>query len=137
MSTSTSTAPHPQTGAPERTGPSDPASRVRLGFGRVLHSEWIKFRSLRSHWILLGVALLLSLGFAALGAWSTTSLQSFNEQAAQELLEGLTVPFTALGESLEGRDRVAISVSGANVQLSVNLSALTHAFESPLREMLA
>ncbi|MFW3386165.1 UNVERIFIED_CONTAM: ABC transporter permease subunit [Kocuria sp. CPCC 205274] len=106
MSTSTSTAPHPQTGAPERTGPSDPASRVRLGFGRVLRSEWIKFRSLRSHWILLGVALLLSLGFAALGAWSTTSLQSFNEQAAQEQVD----------ESLDGRSPEELGLTEEEVQ---------------------
>ena len=46
------------------------------------------------------------------------------EQAAQEVLDGLGVPYTALGESLGGSDRVTISVSGANVQLSVNLETL-------------
>ncbi|MGX5357350.1 ABC transporter permease subunit [Kocuria sp. KH4] len=87
MSTSTSTAPRPETTGPGPTGHAGPAFDARLGFGRVLRSEWIKFRSLRSHWILLTVALLLSLGFAALGAWSTTSLQDFNEQAAQEQID--------------------------------------------------
>ncbi|TDE86477.1 phosphoribosylformylglycinamidine synthase subunit PurL [Deinococcus sp. S9] len=59
-----------------------------------------------------------------------------HEQAAQDLLEGLGVPFTALGESLPGSDRVTISVTGANVQLSVTLDTLKTAFETPLREIL-
>lgn len=37
-----------------------------LTFGRVLRSEWIKFRTLRSTWITYAVALLLSLGIGAL-----------------------------------------------------------------------
>lgn len=59
-----------------------------------------------------------------------------HEQAAQETLEGLGVPFTALGESLPGSDRVTIALSGANVQLSVNLDTLRTAHETPLREIL-
>ena len=59
-----------------------------------------------------------------------------HEQEAQDVLEGLGVPFTALGESLPGSDRVTIAVSGANVQLSVNLETLKTAFESPLAEIL-
>ena len=39
MSTSTSTAPRPQAGAPDRPGRTRHASRVRLGFGRVLRGE--------------------------------------------------------------------------------------------------
>ncbi|GMA15753.1 phosphoribosylformylglycinamidine synthase subunit PurL [Deinococcus metallilatus] len=60
-----------------------------------------------------------------------------HEQAAQEVLDGLGVPYTALGESGVGSDRVTISVTGANVQLSVNLETLRTAFETPLREILA
>ena len=59
-----------------------------------------------------------------------------HEQAAQDLLEDLGVPYTALGESLPGSDRVTISVTGANVQLSVTLDTLKTAFETPLREIL-
>ncbi|WP_034388086.1 phosphoribosylformylglycinamidine synthase subunit PurL [Deinococcus sp. YIM 77859] len=59
-----------------------------------------------------------------------------HEQAAQELLDRLEVPYTALGESGVGGDRVTISVTGANVQLSVNLQTLKTAFETPLREIL-
>jgi ABC-2 type transport system permease protein len=85
MSTSTTTAPAPRTdGAAGRH-----ASQARLSFGRVLRSEWIKFRSLRANWVLLGVALVLSLGFAALSAWSTLSFADFGEQAAQEQTEAV------------------------------------------------
>ncbi|WP_019587131.1 phosphoribosylformylglycinamidine synthase subunit PurL [Deinococcus apachensis] len=59
-----------------------------------------------------------------------------HEQAAQELLDGLRIPYTVLGDSTPGSERVAISVTGANVQLSVTLDALRTAFETPLREIL-
>ena len=59
-----------------------------------------------------------------------------HEQAAQEVLDRLQVPYTALGESLGGSDRVTISVTGANVQLSVTLQTLKTAYETPLREIL-
>ncbi|MEW6421107.1 MAG: phosphoribosylformylglycinamidine synthase subunit PurL [Deinococcota bacterium] len=58
------------------------------------------------------------------------------EPEAQALLDELGVPFTMLGESLPGSDRVTILVPGANVQLSVNLETLKTAFETPLREIL-
>ncbi|GEO95553.1 ABC transporter permease subunit [Kocuria turfanensis] len=106
MSTSTSTAPHPETTTPGPTGHAGPAFDARLGFGRVLRSEWIKFRSLRSHWILLAVALLLSLGFGALSAWSTTSLQSFNDQAAQEQFDA----------TLDGRSPEELGLTEEEVQ---------------------
>ncbi|MFI7580776.1 ABC transporter permease subunit [Kocuria kalidii] len=106
MSTSTSTAPRPQAGAPDPAGTPGPSSGVRLGFGRVLRSEWIKFRSLRSHWILLVVALLLSLGFAALGAWSTTTTQAINEQMAQEQVDAM----------LEGRSPEELGLTEEEVQ---------------------
>jgi len=58
------------------------------------------------------------------------------ETEAQAVLDSLEVPYTALGDSLPGGDRVAISVTGANVQLSVNLETLSAAFETPLKEIL-
>ncbi|WP_027461463.1 phosphoribosylformylglycinamidine synthase subunit PurL [Deinococcus murrayi] len=59
-----------------------------------------------------------------------------HEEAAQDLLGGLGVPYAALGESLPGSDRVTIVLSGANVQLSVSLETLKAAWEAPLREIL-
>lgn len=39
---------------------------TKVTFARAVRSEWTKLRTLRSTWITLGIALLLSLGFAAL-----------------------------------------------------------------------
>ena len=106
MSTSTSTAPRPEAEDPRPDHPDRSASRVRLSFAGVLRSEWIKFRSLRSHWILLGIALVLGLGFAALTASSATTFQEFNEQAAQEQVDA------ALG----GRSPEELGLSEEDVQ---------------------
>ena len=108
MSTSTSTAPRPEAATPQPA--REPAFPARLGFPGVLRSEWIKFRSLRSHWILLAVALLLSLGFAALGAWSTTSLQDFNDQAAQEQIDA----------TLDGRSPEELGLTEEELQQQKN-----------------
>lgn len=106
MSTSTSTAPRPQAGTPDPAGPSRHASRVHLSSVRVLRSEWIKFRSLRSHWILLGIALVLSLGFAALSASSALTFIDFNEQAAQEQVDAM----------LDGRSPEELGLTEEDVQ---------------------
>jgi ABC-2 type transport system permease protein len=42
------------------------ASAARVGFGATLASEWTKFTSLRSTYIMVGLALLLSVGMTAL-----------------------------------------------------------------------
>jgi len=61
------------------------------------------------------------------------------EGEAEELLRGLEVPFTRLGQSEDaepGRERVAILIPRQGVQLSVNLSALKTAHEGTLLEIL-
>jgi len=52
-------------GTVERTSPRG-ADEVGLSFGRILRSEWIKFRSLRSTWITYAVALLVADGLGVL-----------------------------------------------------------------------
>ncbi len=62
--------PAPPAQAPARTGlraPEDIA-RLRVTGLRVLHSEWVKFRSLRSTLITLIVAVVVVVGFGALAA---------------------------------------------------------------------
>lgn len=93
---SASTAPRPDAAA----GPGA-ADRLRLSFAGVLRSEWIKFRSLRSNWILLGVALLLSLGFAALSAYSALTFVRTSREAAQQQLD----------EALGGRSAVEMGLT--------------------------
>ncbi|MGI8748456.1 MAG: AIR synthase-related protein, partial [Deinococcus sp.] len=61
------------------------------------------------------------------------------EGEAEELLRGLEVPFTRLGQSEDaepGRERVAILIPRQGIQLSVNLSALKTAHEDTLLEIL-
>ncbi|WP_448060890.1 ABC transporter permease subunit [Cellulomonas hominis] len=74
MSTDTLVRPTPEPAppveAPVRTGlraPEDIA-RLRVTGPRVLHSEWVKFRSLRSTLITLVVAVVVVVGFGALAA---------------------------------------------------------------------
>lgn len=46
---------------------------VRITFPRVVRSEWVRFRSLRSTWITLGITVLLVVGLAALFCWARAS----------------------------------------------------------------
>lgn len=62
------------------TNPSDapargatPSGMVRLTFGRVVRSEWIKFRSLRSNWIIVGAVFAAISVFGLLAAAMTSS----------------------------------------------------------------
>ena len=48
------------------TVPSTRGDAQRLSFGRVIRSEWVRFRSLRSTWITLGVTVLFVIGLGAL-----------------------------------------------------------------------
>lgn len=70
-----STTPAQQ--APARTG----AREYRLGFGGVLKSEFLKYRTLASSWVLMGVSLVVMVGIAALNASSTLSYQKTIEEA--------------------------------------------------------
>lgn len=54
----------------ERRSPLD---GVRVTFPRILRSEWIRFRSLRSSWITLGITVALIIGLAVLACWGRES----------------------------------------------------------------
>ncbi|QTE28868.1 ABC transporter permease subunit [Pengzhenrongella sicca] len=51
-------------------------SRVHLSFARVVRSEWIKFRTLRSTVWTLGTTIVLMVGISLLIAWGVTSATS-------------------------------------------------------------
>lgn len=55
--------------APAAPGSVEPAG-VAVSFPRILRSEWIKFRSLRSSWITLGAAVAGMIGISALVCWA-------------------------------------------------------------------
>jgi ABC-2 type transport system permease protein len=62
------------TADPRRTSPADRAvpDGSGLTFPRVVASEWVKFRTLRSTMWTLGVTVVLMAGIAALAAWGMT-----------------------------------------------------------------
>ncbi|QGQ18519.1 ABC transporter permease subunit [Cellulomonas sp. JZ18] len=45
-----------------------------VGFGRLLRAEWIKLRSLRSTWWVLGAGVLLGAAFAGMQSWSVSAV---------------------------------------------------------------
>lgn len=55
--------------------PTNPSlAGARVNFLRVLRSEWRKLFSLRATWIMLSIAVVLVLGFAAIGGWGFASI---------------------------------------------------------------
>lgn len=55
--------------------PTRPRVQVRpSSFGRLVASEWIKFRTLRSTWWTLGVGAALMIALAVLQTWGTTTI---------------------------------------------------------------
>ncbi|WP_136518744.1 MULTISPECIES: ABC transporter permease subunit [Cellulomonas] len=87
--TATTTAPAPADGARR---PRSTLDGARVTFPRVVRAEWIKLWSLRSTYWTLGLAVVLLVGFAAIGA---ISVKEFPEQ-----LEGQADGSAALVSSL-------------------------------------
>jgi hypothetical protein len=56
-----------------QSGTAGRSATGRLTLPRVVHAEWIKFRSLRSSWITLAVTAALTVGFGALFCWAAVS----------------------------------------------------------------
>lgn len=59
--------------------------RIRLTFMGVLRAELLKLKSLTSTWILMGLSVLLIVGMAALGTWSTMFMASVDLNTGQQL----------------------------------------------------
>jgi ABC-2 type transport system permease protein len=77
------------------TAIADPRPGYRVTLGRVIRSEWTKLRSLRSTWIALGAAALLTVGLsAAFGYGYNGAIEAGEVQPTTA--EGLDVAFLAL-----------------------------------------
>jgi ABC-2 type transport system permease protein len=77
------------------TAIADHRSAYRVTLGRVIRSEWTKLRSLRSTWITLGAAALLTVGLSgAFGYGYNGAIQAGEVQPSTA--EGLDVAFLAL-----------------------------------------
>ncbi|EMY32714.1 hypothetical protein D477_018816 [Arthrobacter crystallopoietes BAB-32] len=61
-----------------------------VNFARTLHSEWIKFTTLRSTWILLVTTVAVSIGIGVLGAWGMGSgIESMRESGQDPAAMGM------------------------------------------------
>jgi ABC-2 type transport system permease protein len=77
------------------TAITDPRSAYRVTLGRVIRSEWTKLRTLRTTWITLGAAALLTVGLSgAFGYGYHGAIQAGEVQPSTA--EGLVVAFLAL-----------------------------------------
>ena len=65
----------PVAGTKPRLAP--PESRGRLGFARIVHSEWIKFTTLRSTWWSLALVAVVSVGLSLLQASAIASFGDY------------------------------------------------------------
>lgn len=94
--------------APKAPGAS--SGSIGVTFGRVVRSEWIKLRTLRSTWITLAVALVLMVGVGVLVCWSVEARWSHLSPAAR-------LRFDPLFRSLVGINlaQLAIGVLGVLV----------------------
>ncbi|WP_055585702.1 ABC transporter permease subunit [Streptacidiphilus griseoplanus] len=96
--------------APARTaGPAGP-TEGRVTLPRVVHSEWIKFRTLRSSWLTLLAAAVLTVALGTLFCWATVSHWD-------RLPAGERAHFTPVEHSLRGYlpAQLAVGVLGVLV----------------------
>lgn len=105
MSTVSASAP-PSAPAPH-PAPAGPDPDIGVTFPRVLRSEWIKFRSLRSSWITVSLAVVGMIGISALVCWAAE-----NRWSRMRPIERAT--FDPLAHSLVGTElaQLAIGVLG-------------------------
>jgi ABC-2 type transport system permease protein len=71
--------------------------------GRVIHSEWIKFSTLRSTWITLILSMVGTIGIGALASWGTNSRWSHMDP-------GEIAHFSAVSRSLFGVNLAQLAV---------------------------
>lgn len=93
MATTTPTLALPRDAVKPATG---------VTFTRVVHSEWIKLRSLRSTIILLLCAVAVMVAIAMLGAWGMTSAAADGQPVGQAAIETMPSGGLAFGQLVIG-----------------------------------
>jgi ABC-2 type transport system permease protein len=83
----------------ERTA-NEPVECQPVTFGRLVHSEWIKFRSLRSTWWVLATAAVTMLALALIIAYNTRHLTA--NQQAEDLVPSAPLQGSDLAQLLLG-----------------------------------
>jgi ABC-2 type transport system permease protein len=97
----------------ETAAPPRLLSGARVTWPRVLRSEWTKFRTIRSSYVILAIAVIMFVGLAVIIAYSVGSLFAQGEGPEMEI----TVPIEALDAVLGGLllAQLAIGVFGVSV----------------------
>lgn len=102
-----SSATH-EVASPQATAPGRPRVPVKpVSFPRVLASEWIKFRTLRSTWATLLVAAAAMIGLGALICWATSNRWSHLPPEEMAAFEPVTHSLAGTGMA-----QLAIAVLG-------------------------
>lgn len=97
--------------------PAQTASPYRLGFSRLLHSEWIKLATLRSTWWSVGITAVLTIGIALLIAQAVNTPGFPGIQAAVSpiqftmLLAGILGAIAVTGEYSTGMIRSTLTAA--------------------------
>lgn len=94
------------TKSPATAGATRADSRIHLNFPRVVRSEWIKFRTLRSTVWTLATTIVLMVGISLLFAWGVTS--SMGGEAGPDDFTGLTGANVVTGGYFFGQLTLAV-----------------------------
>lgn len=89
------------------------AGTARPGYGATVRSEWTKFSSVRSNWVSLAVALVLSAGLTALLAWAIGF--TWDDWSAADRAEFDPITFSMTGLLISG---IILVVLGVNLAAS-------------------
>jgi hypothetical protein len=72
------------------------ATSAEPGFGAALRAEWTKFRSVRSTWIIVALAIVLSVGFSAIASLVTGMTFDSWSESAQSIYDPVTNSMTGV-----------------------------------------
>lgn len=112
MSTATTASPS----APARAA----RKNHRLTFGGILKSEFLKFRTLVSSWVLLGITAVLMVGLAALGAWGNMSiLQNQKDNPPKEIAANPQLLHEWTDQQVQAMKTTVLGVPGYGMALAV------------------
>ncbi|WP_240542280.1 permease of ABC transporter system [Bifidobacterium felsineum] len=106
--------------------------RIRLSFLGSLKAELLKLKSLKSTWILLGLAAALMVGMAALSAWATTFMATIDITTGKTLDQPKPLAAVDLWAVLASSGSTAALVIGIFGVMAITSEYTTSAIQSSL-----
>ncbi|MBT1174040.1 ABC transporter permease [Bifidobacterium sp. LC6] len=106
--------------------------RIRLTFAGSLKAELLKLKSLKSTWILLGLAAALMVGMAALSAWTTTFMATVDLTTGKTLDHPKPLAAVDLWAVLASSGSTAALVIGIFGVMAITSEYTTSAIQSSL-----